>query len=149
MPMITIAEAVRIAKVSRSTISRSIRSGKMSVVTLANGQVGIDPSELERVFPSDAPRKRNQQHMVIHAQQEDNENNVSINTGHEHVQTLSEQCAFLRKRLEQAEATIQELLADQRRMVSILEDDRRKAFLMIDRFKEKKRKKHGKGSKKG
>lgn len=52
----TIAQAAQHANVDRSTISRAIKSGKLSVTILSNGQKGISPAEFERVYPSDRPR---------------------------------------------------------------------------------------------
>ncbi len=58
MPHMTIAEAADHAGVDRSTISRKIKTGQLSVTNLENGQKGIDPAELERVYPTNRPRAR-------------------------------------------------------------------------------------------
>jgi hypothetical protein len=55
MAHMTIAQAAKHAEVDRSTISRAIKSGRLSAVILSNGKKGIDPAELERVYPSNRP----------------------------------------------------------------------------------------------
>lgn len=45
-----ISEAARLAGVSRSTIHRSIKSGRLSATSKRGGGKSIDTSELERVF---------------------------------------------------------------------------------------------------
>ena len=55
MTNVSIQQAAKIANVHRTTISRAIESGKLSIVTLDNGQRCIDPSELSRVFPTERP----------------------------------------------------------------------------------------------
>jgi hypothetical protein len=49
--MYSLATAAKAAGVSRPTIQRSIKSGKLSATRNENGSYGIDPAELSRVFP--------------------------------------------------------------------------------------------------
>ncbi len=56
MAYLSIAQAAKQAGVDRTTITRKIKAGQISVVKLANDQRGIDPAELERVYPSERPR---------------------------------------------------------------------------------------------
>ncbi len=56
MTYLSIAQAAKQAGVDRTTITRKIKAGQISVVKLANDQRGIDPAELERVYPSERPR---------------------------------------------------------------------------------------------
>ncbi|MBF0438293.1 MAG: hypothetical protein HQL93_04140 [Magnetococcales bacterium] len=57
MPMITATQAAQVSGKSISTITRAISSGRMSATVLSNGKSVIDPAELERVFPSNAPQR--------------------------------------------------------------------------------------------
>ena len=52
--MIRLGEAVKITKISRSTLTRAIQAGKISAQRDAAGNFLVDPAELARVF-SDAP----------------------------------------------------------------------------------------------
>jgi len=54
--MITITEASDATRVSKSTILRSIKAGRISASRNDAGAFMIDPAELARVFP-DAPRR--------------------------------------------------------------------------------------------
>ena len=56
MPRMTVAQAAEYTGVNRTTITRAIKSGRMSATVLAGGKFAIDPAELERVFPSDSPQ---------------------------------------------------------------------------------------------
>ena len=55
MPKMSVAEAARTAGTQRSTLYRAMENGKLSYEML-NGRKVIDPSELERVFPSERPK---------------------------------------------------------------------------------------------
>ena len=55
MPKMSVAEAARAAGTQRSTLYRAMENGKLSYEML-NGRKVIDPSELERVFPSERPK---------------------------------------------------------------------------------------------
>jgi hypothetical protein len=54
MPLLTIAEAARRAKVDASTIHRQIKKGVLSAARAPDGRRGIDPAELARVYPESA-----------------------------------------------------------------------------------------------
>ncbi len=56
MATITLAQAAEMAGVSYHTINRAVKSGKLSATLLSNGQRVIDPTELQRAFPSDRPK---------------------------------------------------------------------------------------------
>lgn len=63
--MISIAEAANRTKVSKSTLLRAIKNGKLSAVKNDNGGFEIDPSELHRVYPKShdaAPTQQMAQH---------------------------------------------------------------------------------------
>jgi len=50
--MLTLGQAAKHTGLSKSTISRAISTGKLSVFSKNSGGYSIDPSELFRVFPS-------------------------------------------------------------------------------------------------
>lgn len=50
MALLSVAEAIREAKVSKATIWRAIKEGRLSVSRTNNNEVRIDPVELFRVF---------------------------------------------------------------------------------------------------
>lgn len=52
---LSISQAVKEAKVSKATIWRSIKEGRLSVTRTDNGEVRIDPVELFRVFEPRTP----------------------------------------------------------------------------------------------
>ena len=50
MTILTMTQAAKQAGISRSTLYRTIRAGRMSVVSLPTGGRGVDTAELMRVF---------------------------------------------------------------------------------------------------
>lgn len=60
--MISILEASKRTKVSKSTLIRAIKSGKLSGRKNDNGGFEVDPAELHRVYPDAAlPQQEKQQ----------------------------------------------------------------------------------------
>lgn len=51
MAMLTLGEAARLCRVPKSTISRAIKSGRLSAGRSDDGSYAIDPAELHRVYP--------------------------------------------------------------------------------------------------
>ena len=49
----TLGQAAKAASVSKTTIQRAIKSGRVSASRQSDGSYVIDPAELHRVFPSD------------------------------------------------------------------------------------------------
>lgn len=49
--MISLMEAARLAGVSKSTMFRAVRNGKVSATRTEHGNFEIDPAEVARVFP--------------------------------------------------------------------------------------------------
>lgn len=56
MAELSLAQAATLAGKSKSTLTRAIKSGRMSAVRRDDGTFGLDPAELLRVFPADAVR---------------------------------------------------------------------------------------------
>lgn len=51
MVELSLAQAATLTGKSKSTLTRSIKSGRMSATRRADGTFGIDPAELLRVYP--------------------------------------------------------------------------------------------------
>ena len=50
--MYSLGQAARAVGKAKSTISRDVKSGKVSAVRNTDGSVSIDPAELHRVYPA-------------------------------------------------------------------------------------------------
>ena len=57
--MFTLGAAARHINVSKGTLSRAVRDGKLSAQRLDNGSLAIDPSELQRYCDAHANRSSN------------------------------------------------------------------------------------------
>jgi predicted DNA-binding protein (UPF0251 family) len=121
MAELSLAQAATLAGKSKSTLTRAIKSGRMSAVRRADGTFGIDPAELLRVFPTDAVRSGASASdsvapdAVVHAAQQ-----VEISTLRDDLATARQQAAVAQaladeraRALEAAERN----LADLRRML--------------------------------
>lgn len=120
MPTISFTEAAKMAGVNPSTIHRAVKGGRLSAKMLDNGRKAIDPSELERVFPTDRPRHGEQEVVQEHAlfQQIMEEKDLRALALQRQVQLLESERDDLRRRLDRAElerSTAMRLLEDQRR----------------------------------
>ena len=51
MAELSLAQAATLAGKSKSTLTRAIKSGRMSAIRRADGTFGLDPAEVLRVFP--------------------------------------------------------------------------------------------------
>ena len=121
MVELSLAQAATMTGKSKSTLTRAIKSGRMSAVRRADGTFGIDPAELLRVFPTDAVRSGASASdgvapdAVVHAAQQ-----VEISTLRDDLATARQQAAVAQaladeraRALEAAERN----LADLRRML--------------------------------
>jgi excisionase family DNA binding protein len=123
----TIEQAAKHAGVHRTTINRSVKSGKLSAITLSSGKRAIDPAELERVFPSNRPNASERSKKMI---QSASEQKHSI----EHA---------LEARITSLEKQMDEYRDRERRLLSLLE-----VKLLEPPPSKKKDKKNKKGKKK-
>ena len=119
MPAISYTEAAKMVGVNPSTIHRAVKNGRLSARTLENGRKAIDPTELERAFPSDRPRKKEQEPSPDHAllQKLLEEKDLRALTLQHQVQLLESERDDLRNRLDRAEqerGVTLRLLEDQR-----------------------------------
>ena len=115
--MISLTAAAKIAGVNPSTIHRAVKDGRLSCVLLDNDRKAVDPSELERVFPSNRPRNGADDALPLHAKALLDAKQEQIDALHAMVRTLEEQNIDLRRRLddsEQERRATTRLLADQR-----------------------------------
>ena len=124
MPHISLQEAAKIVGVHRTTISRAIDSGKLSVVTLDNGRRCIDPSELSRAFPPERPMLQTGSAPVAMQQDAPTAHTMVLEARMTEllhlVRTLEEDKRDLRRRLDDAEQ-------ERRSMIRLLEDKRPKS----------------------
>ncbi|PSM54916.1 hypothetical protein C4L39_25745 [Clostridium diolis] len=56
MAELSLVQAATLAGKSKSTLTRAIKSGRMSAVRRDDGTFGLDPAEVLRVFPRDTMR---------------------------------------------------------------------------------------------
>lgn len=57
MTFLTLSQAAKAISKSKSTLNRAIKSGRLSAVRNEDGTFSIDPSELARAFPQNAPER--------------------------------------------------------------------------------------------
>ncbi len=115
--MISFTEAAKLAGVNPSTIHRAVKDGRLSCVTLDNDRKAVDPSELERVFPSNRPRNGTDDALPLHAKALLDAKQEQIDALRAMLRTLEEQNLDLRRRLddsEQERKATTRLLTDQR-----------------------------------
>lgn len=60
MAELTLSQAAKLTRKSKSTLNRAIKSGRLSAVRNEDGTFSIDPSELMRVFPETAPERNSE-----------------------------------------------------------------------------------------
>lgn len=101
----TLGEAAKATGMSKATLSKAIKSGRISAKKGDTGAFQIDPSELHRVYP-----------VNVHAEHISTQNETPTNT--ENASTIRE----LQARLEAA----RERLADKESVIADLREDRDK-----------------------
>ena len=114
MDKLSIREAVKHFDVSRPTLQKALKSGKISGVQDGQGTWTIDPSELARVYQ---PR---QGETVKFGGQEHNDLSTENTPLHGQIETLKEKLAYAEKRAAVAEALAEERgkhIEDLRRML--------------------------------
>lgn len=62
MSFLTLSQAAKAISKSKSTLNRAIKSGRLSAVRNEDGTFSIDPSELARAFPQNAPERASMVH---------------------------------------------------------------------------------------
>lgn len=118
----TLGEAAKATGLTKPTLSKAVKSGKLSAVRNENGSYTIDPAELHRVFP---PASSNQQNeckplrletplqlaQMLEKEQEERERERN---------QLANQIDDLRRRLDEAEAARREAATETRRLTLLL-----------------------------
>ena len=118
----TLGEAAKATGLTKPTLSKAIKSGKLSAVRNENGSYTIDPAELHRVFP---PASSNQQNECKHLRLE-TQLQLAQMLEKEHEERdrernqLTNQIDDLRRRLDEAEAARKEAAAETRRLTLLL-----------------------------
>ena len=102
--MLTLGEAAKVSTVTKSAISKAIKSGRMSAVKDDKGYYQIDPAELFRVFPTNTG---NSQATVESVQKETGKETSSLQSTVEHLRELLGEIKSerddLRQRLDKSE----------------------------------------------
>ena len=118
----TLGEAAKAVSKSKATISKAIKSGRISAVKEADGRFSIEPVELHRVYPVNVE-------VTVHPEQKE----TGVNT------TVSSDLMLLQARLDAADArlsdrdaTIEDLREDRDRWrqqaTTLLEDKRSRGW---------------------
>jgi len=118
--MYTVGQAAKSTGKSKPTITRAIKSGKISATRNENGSYSIDPAELHRVFPV-LPSSSNSSPLVTHNETPNETAMLRVeNEGlREQIQILRDERDDLRRRLD-AETE------DRRKLTTLLTDQRPK-----------------------
>jgi excisionase family DNA binding protein len=117
----TLGQAAKTAAVSKTTIQRAIKSGRLSAARQSDGSYAIDPAELHRVFTSDGDGDGEMAR------------SVTVNATGE----LRVEVEMLRERLSEKDETIADL---RRRLDAEAEERRRLTALLTDQRPAKRRK---------
>ena len=105
MTILSMTQAAQQAGISRSTLYRAIRQGRLSVTKQASGTRGIDTAELLRVFgPLQADTSQ-----VIHSRTSSN------------ITVLQERCAMLEQQVEWLRAELADAKDEKKQLLRVLE----------------------------
>ena len=91
----TLGQAAKAAGKSKATLSKAIKSGKMSAVRQDDGSFSIDPSELHRVYPPTPPSTVHREQYETYQETEVNsreliELRVKLEAAHKRIEDLEE-----------------------------------------------------------
>lgn len=118
----TLGKAAKATGLSKPTLSKAVKSGKLSAVKNDNGSYTIDPVELHRVFPSvTSNRQKEATDLRLEtpeqlAQMLAKEQEERTREREQHQVTIND----LRRRLDEAEAARREATAETRRLTLML-----------------------------
>ena len=105
MTILTMTQAAQQAGISRSTLYRAIRAGRISMVSLPTGKHGIDTAELIRVF---GPLQPN----TVQKKQDGTLSDIAV---------LRERCASLQREVEWLRADLTDAKNERNRLLGLLE----------------------------
>lgn len=125
--MLSVSEAVKEAKVSRATIWRAIKEGRLSSTKTETGEVRLDPAELFRVFePRERPvkmasRTLSPPPLPVSPTETESETLRQVISSHETtIKVQDEALKDLRNRLETTERRLDESERERRQMTQTL-----------------------------
>lgn len=114
----TLGEAAKATSKSKSTISKAIKSGRISAHKDETGMFHIDPSELHRVYPSTVSSERNETPVNTPAKSDIDgtirELQARLEAAHERLSDKEEVISDLREDRDRWRQQASALLADQR-----------------------------------
>jgi hypothetical protein len=118
----TLGEAAKATGKSKATISKAIKSGRISAKKGDTGAFAIDPSELHRVYP-----------LTVEGEQEETPKNIEANTQSDGlIRELQARLEAAQERVSDKEAVISDLREDRdkwrQQATALLEDKRPKGF---------------------
>jgi hypothetical protein len=118
----TLGEAAKATGKSKATISKAIKSGRISAKKGDTGAFAIDPSELHRVYP-----------LTVEGEQKETPKNVEANTQSDGlIRELQARLEAAQERVSDKESVISDLREDRdkwrQQATALLEDKRPKGF---------------------
>ena len=105
MTILSMTQAAQQAGISRSTLYRNIKQGRLSVTTQANGTRGIDTSELQRCF---GPLQGETSQMTHSSTPSD-------------ITVLQERCAMLEQQVDWLRTELADAKDEKRQLLRVLE----------------------------
>ena len=105
MTILTMTQAAQKAGISRSTLYRAIRTGRISVVSLPTGKRGIDTAELIRAFGPLQPK-------TVQREQSGTPSDIAV---------LRERCASLQREVEWLRTDLADAKDERNRLLGLLE----------------------------
>ena len=105
MTILTMTQAAQKAGISRSTLYRAIRTGRISMVSLPTGKRGVDVTELIRVFGPLQPD-------TVQKKQDGTPSDIAV---------LRERCASLQREVEWLRADLADAKNERNRLLALLE----------------------------
>lgn len=112
--MYTLGEAAKATGKSKATISKAIKSGRVSAKKLETGRFAIDPSELHRVYPSVSLANDSEQNETPEANTKVAELQAQLDVAQERLEEQRELVADLRDDRDKWRQQATGLLEDQR-----------------------------------
>jgi hypothetical protein len=123
MTKLYLAQIPKHFKVSRGTIYRDIRGGKLSAEDNGKGRTVVDLSELERVYES---KRHNALSQTVRPEQSATDDSV-----HE-IKVLRREVELLRERIEGHVGVIDDLRIERNRLLKLLEEQTSAVKLLTD-----------------
>ena len=105
MTILTMTQAAQKAGISRSTLYRAIRAGRISIVSSPTGRRGIDVAELIRVFGPLQPE-------TVQKEQNGTPSDIAV---------MRERCAALQREVEWLRADLADAKHERNRLLGLLE----------------------------